>query len=234
MQHEVVDPLTPASFAEHADRLVRHDPHLAAAVDASGMPPFWSRPATFASLVLLVVEQQVSLASAKAVFDRMSLALGVITPATLLDAELDVLGRAGLTRQKQRYVTLLAAEVAEGRLDLDGLAALPDCDARARLLALTGIGPWTADCYLLAALRRPDVWPVGDRALQVGVGEVLGLPATPDAVELEELGERWQPVRAVAARLVWHAYLCRRGRAETVVDGLDAPAPDRPAAGSPT
>lgn len=213
--------LTAASFAAQADQLVGHDPHLAAVVEAYGVPPFWSRPASFASLVLLVVEQQVSLASAKAVFDRVALAVGGITPATLLAADLDVLGRAGLTRQKQRYVTLLAAAVAEGRLDLDGLAMLPDDEARAQLLALTGIGPWTADCFLLACLGRPDVWPVGDRALQVGVGEVLELGATPDPVTLEELGARWRPVRAVAARLVWHAYLCRRGRVETVVDGLD-------------
>jgi DNA-3-methyladenine glycosylase II len=218
---DVDQPLTAASFAAHAEALVARDAHLAAALDAYGVPPFWTRPAGFASLVLLVVEQQVSLASAKAVFDRVARAVGGVTPEALLAADLDVLGRAGLTRQKQRYVTLLAVAVAEGRLDLDALGTLPEAEARARLLALTGVGPWTADCYLLACLRRPDVWPVGDRALQVGVGEVLGLDGPPDPVGLEELGARWRPVRAVAARLVWHAYLCRRGRAETVVDGLD-------------
>jgi DNA-3-methyladenine glycosylase II len=166
--------------------------------------------------VLLVVEQQVSLASAKAVFDRMAVLLGgAVTPSAVLSVTPDDLGRVGLTRQKQRYVRLLAEAVAEGRLDLGALAALPDSDARSQLLALTGIGPWTADVYLLSALGRPDMWPVGDRALQVGVGEVLGLASVPTPVELEALGEPWRPVRAVAARLVWHAYLCRRNRHET-------------------
>ena len=211
------------SFRASALEPAGRDPALAAVVDAYGLPPFWARPATFATLVLLVVEQQVSLASAKAVFDRVAAALGGITPEKLATADPDVLGRAGLTRQKQRYARHLGEEVVEGRLDLAALALLPDDEARARLLTLTGVGPWTADCYLLAALRRPDMWPVGDRALQVGVGEVLGRTETPTSVQLEALGEPWRPVRAVAARLVWHAYLARRNRTETEVAGLGPP-----------
>jgi DNA-3-methyladenine glycosylase II len=213
-------PLDEATFRAHAMELAAGDPALGAVVEAYGMPEFWRRPATFATLVLLVVEQQVSLASAKAVFDRMVVALGAVTPETLLSVSPDDLGRVGLTRQKQRYVRLLAEAVAEGSLDLAALAQLPDSDARSRLLAFTGIGPWTADCYLLAALGRADMWPVGDRALQVGVGEVLGHPTVPTPEEVEALGDRWRPVRAVAARLVWHAYLTRRGRAETEIAGL--------------
>jgi DNA-3-methyladenine glycosylase II len=214
-------PLDSDSFAGHAAQLAASDPVLGAVVAAYGLPAFWRRPATFATLVLLVVEQQVSLASAKAVFDRMAVLLGgAVTPEAILGVTADDLGRVGLTRQKQRYVRLLAEEVAEGRLDLPGLAALPDGEARARLLALTGIGPWTADVYLLSALGRPDMWPVGDRALQVGVAEVLGLSEVPTAVELESLGEPWRPVRAVAARLVWHAYLVRRNRQETTFTTL--------------
>ena len=215
-----IEGLDEASFRAYALELAGSDPALGAVVDDYGLPGFWRRPATFATLVLLVVEQQVSLASAKAVFDRMMHALGAVTPETLLAVSPDDLGRVGLTRQKQRYVRLLAEAVATGSLDLAALAVLPDGDARSRLLALTGIGPWTADVYLLSALGRPDMWPVGDRALQVGVGEVLGRPTVPTPLELEDLGERWRPVRAVAARLVWHAYLARRGRAETEVAGL--------------
>ena len=215
------EPLDGAGFRRHALALAAEDRAIGAVVEAYGVPEFWQRPATFATLVLLVVEQQVSLASAKAVFDRLMAALGAVTPETILAADLDLLGQVGLTRQKQRYVRLLAEAVAEGRLDLTRLATLPDSEARDQLLALTGIGPWTADCYLLAALCRPDSWPVGDRALQVGVGEVLGHTDIPTSIELEGLGDRWRPVRAVAARLVWHDYLCRRGRAETVVAGLD-------------
>jgi DNA-3-methyladenine glycosylase II len=215
------EPLTADSFRRHALELADRDPALGKVVAAHGIPDFWHRPASFATLVLFVVEQQVSLASAKAVFDRMNEALGGITPDTVLTADPDVLRAAGLTRQKQRYVLLLAAAVDDGSLDLPSLADMSDDEVRRRLLALTGIGPWTADVYLLSCLRRADMWPVGDRALQVGVGEVLELPETPTPLELEGLGERWRPLRAVAARLVWHDYLCRRGRAETVVAGLD-------------
>jgi len=215
------EPLTDETFRFHALELAERDPHLARVVAEHGLPEFWHRPPSFATLVLFVVEQQVSLASAKAVFDRMHAALGGITPDTLLSADPDVLRATGLTRQKQRYVLLLAAAVDDGSLELPALAAMSDDEVRRRLLALTGIGPWTADVYLLSALRRADMWPVGDRALQVGVGEVLELDETPTPLVLEALGERWRPLRAVAARLVWHDYLCRRGRAETVVAGLD-------------
>ena len=215
--------LSDESFGVHALALAERDPALGAVVAAHGLPPFWHRPATFATLVLLIVEQQVSLASAKAVFDRLAAAAGGITPASILGARDGVLQATGITRQKLRYVQMLAAEVAEGTLDLAGLVDHPDAEARARLLALTGVGPWTADCYLLSALRRPDVWPVGDRALQVGVGEVLESATVPTGVELEVIGERWRPLRAVAARLVWHSYLCRWGREETVIAGLDGP-----------
>jgi DNA-3-methyladenine glycosylase II len=210
-----IEGLDEGSFRARALELAERHEALGAVVATYGLPAFWRRPATFATLVLLVVEQQVSLASAKAVFDRMAVLLGAVTPDALLAVTPDDLGRVGLTRQKQRYVRLLAEAVVEGRLDLGGLADLPDGDARTRLLALTGIGPWTADVYLLSALGRPDMWPVGDRALQVGVAEVLGRPEVPTPLELEALGEPWRPARAVAARLVWHSYLCRRNRRET-------------------
>jgi DNA-3-methyladenine glycosylase II len=213
--------LTARSFREHALEMAGRDDALGAVVDDYGMPAFWHRPASFATLALLVVEQQVSLASAKAVFDRLTTSLGAVTPASLLRAEPETLSQAGLTRQKQRYLRLLAAAVAEGLLDIPELAQRSDVEARRSLLAMTGIGPWTADAYLLSALRRPDIWPSGDRALQVGVSEVLGLDDVPKATQLDVLGARWQPRRAVAARLVWHAYLCRRGRTETMVTGLD-------------
>jgi DNA-3-methyladenine glycosylase II len=102
----------------------------------------------------------------------------------------------------------------EGKLDLERLEAHPVGEARATLLAIKGIGPWTADAYLLSASRRPDMWPVGDRALQVGAGETLGMRTIPDEAQLEILGEPWRPMRAVAARLIWHAYLSERGRVE--------------------
>lgn len=212
--------ISPERFPSLVEHLVTRDSHLASVVHAHGVPSFWHRPPGFATLVLFIVEQQVSLASAKAVFERLVDLLGVVGPQMVADADLDDLGRAGLTRQKQRYLKLLAAAVLDGRLDLEGLAALPDDAVRRLLLAQTGIGPWTADVYLLSALRRHDIWPIGDRALQIGVGDLLEMSAPPAPDELDDIGERWRPYRSVAARLVWHDYLCRRGRRETEVAGL--------------
>lgn len=212
--------LTGSEFQKVAIRLADQDPDLARVVDEHGIPEFWHRPPGFATLSLFIVEQQVSLASAKAVFERLHELVGGVSAPNLLRIPLEELRRCGLTRQKARYLRVLSQQVAEGALDLDGLPRLADDDARRLLLSVTGIGPWTADVYLLSALRRPDIWPVGDRALQVGTGELIGHVATPSPEELRRIGDRWRPWRSVAARLIWHAYLADRGRAETAVAGL--------------
>lgn len=212
--------LDETSFPGACSTLAGRDPRLRAVVDAWGVPEFWHRPPGFASLVLFIVEQQVSLASAKAVFDRMRAALTEVTPGRVLEAHPDTLRECGLTRQKLSYVVGLAQLVEEGRIDLGRLETLDDPEARSTLLTVSGIGPWTADVYLLSCLRRPDVWPVGDRALQVGTGELLGMAAPPTPDELVNIGERWRPLRSVAARLIWNDYLARRNRSETDVAGL--------------
>lgn len=212
-------PIRPDTFEPAVTRLVAESRPLAGAVERHGVPEFWHRPPGFATLCLLIVEQQVSLASAKAVFERLVHALGAVRPDTVLAAEPSVLREAGLTRQKQRYLRELSGVVESGGLDLDGLTTQTDEEAHRALRSVTGIGRWTADVYLLSALRRPDVWPIGDRALQVGVGEILGV-APPGDRELQAIGERWRPYRSVAARLVWHSYLSSRNREETRVAGL--------------
>lgn len=222
----MITPLSEASFTAAALGLAAGDSHLKAIIDAHDLPEFWHRPPTVATLALFIVEQQVSLDSAKAVFERMVSALGEVTADTLADSPDETLRAVGLTRQKLRYLRGLGESVRSGAFDLEDLAHQPDPEARVRLLELTGIGPWTADVYLLASLRRPDVWPVGDRALQVGVGECLGLDSPPSPGHLEDLGERWRPYRSVAARLIWHDYLQRRGRSETRVRGLVTGSPD--------
>jgi DNA-3-methyladenine glycosylase II len=204
--------LDEAGFLDAVDRLCDGDPMLAAAVERHGTPDFWTRPPGFATLVLFVLEQQVSLASARAAYDRLVSRTGGVTPHSIMSSTDDELRADGFSRQKTRYVRLLAEDTLTGELDLDGLAGLPDDDARDRLLALTGIGPWTADVYLLSCLRRPDVWPVGDRALQVGTAELLALDDVPSSAELAAVGERWKPLRSAAARIVWHSYLTARGR----------------------
>ena len=118
----------------------------------------------------------------------------------------------GVTRQKADYLVNLATQIATGELDIEGLDRLTVADVRARLVALKGIGPWTADAYLLSALRHIDIFPMGDRTLQVGAADVLGMKDPPSEQELELLGEPWRPVRAAAARIIWHSYLTSRGR----------------------
>ena len=173
------------------------------------MPDVFRRPPTFATLVLIILEQQVSLASAAAAFHRLSGAARV-EPHAVLGLSDTVLSDVGFSRQKMRYVRALASAVASGDLVLEAMSSQTDDEIRRALLALPGIGPWSADVFLLSCLGRPDIWPTGDRALQVGVAEVLGLPTIPSRAELEILGEPWRPFRSVAAQLIWHHYLSVR------------------------
>lgn len=199
--------MTAADFARALAELAAADPALARIADSCGPPPRRRRKQGFATVALLILEQQVSLASARAVFARMADAAGGVTPDRVLALGEDGLKRAGLSRQKARYVHGLAHAVAGGALDFARIARADDEAARAALVALTGIGRWTADIYLLTALQRPDVWPAGDLALQTAVGEVLALDRRPAERAVVEIGERWRPWRSVAARLLWHYYL---------------------------
>ena len=205
---------TEADFRDAVRHLTRTDERLAGALDRFGQPDFWHRQPGFATLVLFILEQQVSLASGAAAFNRIRARIGEVTPeAVLLPSDAD-LREDGFSRQKARYVRELARAVLDGRIDLASLGSLSDDDVRRQLLGLIGIGPWTSDVYLLSCLRRPDIWPVLDRGLQVATGEVLGLEVVPDPVMLLELCERWRPHRSAAARIMWHSYLAKRGRKE--------------------
>ena len=158
----------------------------------------------------IVLEQQVSLASARAAFDRLVRATDPLTPRSFLrltDAELLAVG---FSRQKARYGRAIAAAILEGALDLDGLAGMDDEAVQEALETIPGIGRWTSTIYLLMVLGRPDVWPAGDMALATAVAEAKGLPARPATEELTIMGEVWRPWRSVAARLFWHDYLARR------------------------
>ncbi len=186
---------------------LRRDPVLAAIADRHGPPPLWARRPGFATLVQIILEQQVSLASGRAAFDRLVRAVGTPTPERLAATPSSRLRRAGLTRQKAGYIRALARSIVDGTFDPARVSRVSDDAAREMLDALPGIGRWSADVYLLMALRRADVWPSGDLALQVAAREVLGLRSVPTALELDVLGERWRPWRAVAARLLWHHYL---------------------------
>jgi DNA-3-methyladenine glycosylase II len=187
--------------------LAAHDAALGTLYARNGAPPLWRRDPGFTTLVKLVLEQQVSLASGAAAYRRLEARLGDVTPEGFLTLTDEELRAAAFSRQKARYVRLLAAAIVAGELDLAGVAELPDAEASAALQELTGIGPWTAANYLLFALGRPDAWPRGDRALVVSLGRALDRPEPPGYDEADELAEAWRPWRAVAARLLWHDYL---------------------------
>lgn len=210
----MVSTFDPETFVEAVELLAAEEPAFAGILAEHGVPPFWSRPEGFATVVWLILEQQVSLESGAAMYRRMHGLLGSMTPAAVLDAGPDALRSIGVTRQKAGYLIDLASGIVSGAFDIHGLTNAAPIEARAALLGLKGIGPWTADAYLLSALRLPDVFPIGDRALQVGTAETLGLGSVPARDDLELLSLPWRPVRAAAARLIWHAYLERRGRSE--------------------
>lgn len=196
-----------ASLETGVRALSAADPDLAAIVGRHGVPPLWAREPGFETLVRIVLEQQVSLQSAEAARLRLVAAAGAVAPQALLTAGEEQLRRAGLTRQKSRYLVALASEVVEGRLDLEALQVADDEAVRTRLMALLGIGRWTADIYLLMALRRPDVWPIGDLALAGAMRHAKRLAALPTTTDQERMALEWRPWRAVAARILWQAYL---------------------------
>ncbi len=200
----------------HADNLSRirgelaaADPHLSVVVERYGAPPLWDRSQGFATLLQIILEQQVSLASAKACFDKIELRLGEVTPANLLGLEDDELRAVGFSRQKTGYARHLSEAILDGRLDLAGLAEMPDDEVRSALIKLKGIGTWTSDIYLLMALRRADVMPRGDIALHAAWHRLSGEPR-PASDEFLAIAERWAPHRSVAARILWHFYLSEK------------------------
>jgi DNA-3-methyladenine glycosylase II len=191
-------------------KLAERDPHLRKSFESFGPPPLWDRPQGFATLLQIILEQQVSLASAKACFDKLAARLGSVSPDGLLqltDAELKA---AGFSRQKTSYARHLAAAVLEERIDLGALSGLPDDDVRDKLRSLKGIGDWSADIYLLMAMLRPDVMPHGDLALHIAWQKLSGSEHRPDAVEFITMAEKWRPFRSAAARLLWHFYLSEK------------------------
>jgi DNA-3-methyladenine glycosylase II len=205
--------LTQVSLLQGVAELAGRDPLLAGIVERFGPPPLWCRPRGFPTLVRIILEQQVSLGSAAALFARLQQAVG---PAVRPD-DVRRLGPAGLqslgfTRQKARYVAGLAGILVADEISLARIARLPDIEARDALVAIPGIGPWSAGVYLLMALRRPDIWPPGDLGLHNSMAELYGMPEVPTSTEASAFAQRWQPWRSVAARLLWHSYLSRRNR----------------------
>jgi len=192
--------------------LAEADADLGEVVARHGSPPLWGREPGFPTLLRIILEQQVSLASARATYERLLTAIPTLTPAALLNLDDAALRTAGFSRQKASYARDLARSLADRTLDLVDLESKSDDDARLELTRLRGIGTWSADIYLLMALRRSDIWPRSDLALATAALEVKRLDRRPAPDELERLATRWRPWRAVAARILWHHYLSTRRR----------------------
>jgi DNA-3-methyladenine glycosylase II len=183
------------------------DPQLAGIYAAFGMPPLWERQPGFATLVYIILEQQVSLASARAAFQKLQQAIPSVSPENFISLDDSTLKTIGFSRQKTAYCRGFALAVLRHEIDLEALELLDDDSVRSELLKIKGIGPWTTDIYLLMALLRPDTWPVGDLALATAVQNLKGFSTKPTPEEMEQIAQDWKPWRAVAARLLWHYYL---------------------------
>jgi DNA-3-methyladenine glycosylase II len=201
--------VTEETIAESSRALARRDKDLAGILKRLGPPPLWARKPGFATLVHIILEQQVSLASAKAAFDRLQKTISIVNPQRFLTLDDVRLKTIGFSRQKTLYCRLLAQALIDREILLNRFDSMDDNEIRVELKKLKGVGDWTADIYLLMALRRPDVWPKGDLALLVAMQQLKGLHSRPTQHEFEEIGERWRPYRSIAARMLWHFYLSK-------------------------
>ena len=208
MHREIPFRLTNDSLAAGAMILARRDHYLDSIYSVHGVPPMWGRPPGFPTLLRIVLEQQVSLVSARAMFARLNSNIQPFTAQAFTSAGEEYLRSLGVTRQKAHYCIQVAQAFTNGHLR--SLHRMRDEDAHAELLRIKGVGPWTANIYLLMALKRPDIWPDGDVALATAVGKLRGMKERPSFVELAKMAERWRPYRSVAARMLWQYYLAER------------------------
>jgi DNA-3-methyladenine glycosylase II len=204
--------LTEMTYSLGISELISSDSDLAEAVMRWGNPPFWTHTPGFQGLVLAILSQQVSLESAQATFTKLENSIGSVESEEFLSLDDNKLHAIGFSRQKASYVRDIAQEILAGKLYLDDIESMDNDQARNRLMELRGVGPWTADTYLLFALRRSDAWPSGDLALEKAVHELKRLSTNPSTIVVDNIADNWKPWRAVAARILWHHYLKERGR----------------------
>jgi DNA-3-methyladenine glycosylase II len=203
---------TEAELVAATARLIEADGRLAAAYAVAGPLPLRRRPGGFEGLAAIVVSQQLSTASAAAIWGRLAAAIDPLDEAGLLRARTPKLKRVGLSMGKIRTLRAIARAIRDGVLDPKSLADLPADDAHRLLMQVHGIGPWTADIYLLTCIGHADAWPAGDLALQEAARLALALKARPTTKEMGPLAEPWRPWRGVAARLLWTYYRAVKGR----------------------
>jgi len=204
--------LTPLSLKKITKKLSEQQYEFSAVISQFGFPPLWEREPTFQTLVHIILEQQVSLASAKSTLDKLLFVSGNLTPEKLMAFNDIELKSFGFSRQKMLYCRHLAEMILNGKLNIENLSEMADDDVREELVKVKGIGRWSSDVYLLMVLLRHDIWPKGDLALAVGYKELFGLKEVPTQDQLEKIAESWRPYRSVAARIIWKYYLGKRGK----------------------
>lgn len=193
------------------DHLSKKDKHLSGIIKAHGYPPMWTRPGTFQTLILTILEQQVSLASAYAAFKKLRAKVGFVTPAKILALSDEELRACYFSRQKIVYARELARAIQGKQLSLKKLAIAPDDEVRIELKKIKGIGDWTVDVYLMHALQRTDLFPLGDIALVNSLKEIKQLKPGISKEAMLKIAEPWRPYRTIASMLLWHAYIQKRG-----------------------
>lgn len=192
--------------------LAAQDSALAHVLGKYGYPPLWSREPGFSTLVHIILEQQVSLASANAAFQKLKEKSGIITPRVFMALDEATLRGIGFSRQKTRYARMLAEAVLSRTFDFEKLPSLLDDEVRHEMKKLKGIGDWTADIYLSECLLRPDILPKGDIAMEEAFKVLKNLPERPRYEDFEASTQHWRPWRSVGTRMLWHFYLCERGK----------------------
>lgn len=204
--------LNETNLKEASHWLAKQDDAMAHVLDKYGYPPLWAREPGFSTLVHVILEQQVSLASANAAFQRLQAQLGTISPDAFLTLDDATLLSIGFSRQKTTYSRALAEAILSQTFDLEKLAHRPDDEIRTEMKRLKGIGDWTADIYLSECLLRPDILPKGDIAMQEAFRVLKNLPKRPAHDDFVAATQHWRPWRSVGTRMLWHFYLCERGK----------------------
>ncbi|HEV8503776.1 MAG TPA: DNA-3-methyladenine glycosylase 2 family protein [Chitinophagaceae bacterium] len=199
------------NFHSICDQLARKDKHLKSIIKQFGYPPIWTRKANFQTLIHIILEQQVSLASARAALNKLKEKIGTITPKKLLALSDEELKACYFSRQKTVYARCLGNAIVSREVMLKNFPDLDDAEIRQQLKTIKGIGDWTVDVYLLFALQRADVFPLGDLAMVKALKEVKQLPKETKQEELLKLAEKWRPYRSIATMLFWHYYIEKRG-----------------------
>ena len=208
----LINSFSQKDFTDICDLLAANDPDLLVVITQYGYPPMWIREPNFKTLIHIILEQQVSLAAALAAMRKLQEKLGDITPAALLSLTDIELKACYFSRQKTGYARHLAQSIISGELQLQKLSNAPDETVRAELKKIKGIGDWTSDVFLMMALQRADIFPIGDIALLNSIKTVKNLPKQTSKEEILKIAATWKPYRTIAAFILWHAYLSKRNK----------------------